>query len=195
MRPQSAAASRSWLRPGPFALTLPALLLLTLLFMLPLLRLFSLSFAGGGFGWYEKALTGGLYTAVLYRTFEIAGIVTFFSLLIGYPVAFLLATTTPKWRADRICLRDAAAVDQRAGAHLCLDGAARTQRHRQPDADRFRPARHAAFAAQQPARRHPRHGARHAAVHDPADLQRADAHRSGSAEGGARPRCVRCCAS
>jgi putative spermidine/putrescine transport system permease protein len=94
-----ATASRSWLRPGPFALTLPALLLLTLLFMLPLLRLFSLSFAGGGFGWYEKALTGGLYTAILYRTFEIAGIVTFFSLMIGYPVAFLLATTTPIWRA------------------------------------------------------------------------------------------------
>src|ERR1044072_1697720 len=93
-----AAARRSWLRPGPFALTLPALLLLTLLFMLPLLRLFSLSFAGGGFGWYEKALTGGLYTVILYRTFEIAGIVTFFSLLIGYPVAFLLATTTPMWR-------------------------------------------------------------------------------------------------
>ena len=92
-------AGRAWLRPGPFALTLPALLLLTLLFMLPLVRLFSLSSAGGGFGWYEKALTGGLYTAVLYRTFEIAGIVTFFSLLIGYPVAFLLATTTPKWRA------------------------------------------------------------------------------------------------
>ena len=91
-------ASRAWLRPGPFALTLPALLLLTLLFMLPLLRLFSLSFSGG-FGWYEKALTGGLYTVILYRTFEIAGIVTFFSLLIGYPVAFLLATTTPKWRA------------------------------------------------------------------------------------------------
>jgi len=75
-------AGRFRLRPGPFALTLPALVLLTLLFMLPLLRLFSLSFAGG-FGWYEKALTGGLYTAVLYRTFEIAGIVTFFSLLIG----------------------------------------------------------------------------------------------------------------
>jgi putative spermidine/putrescine transport system permease protein len=94
-----AVANRSWLRPGPFALTLPALLLLTLLFMLPLLRLFSLSFEGGDFGWYEKALTGGLYTAILYRTFEIAGIVTFFSLMIGYPVAFLLATTTPIWRA------------------------------------------------------------------------------------------------
>src|SRR6185436_13729082 len=65
----------------------------------PLLRLFSQIFAGGGLGWYEKALTGGPNTAILYRTFEIAGIVTFFSLMIGYPVAFLLATTTPIWRA------------------------------------------------------------------------------------------------
>ena len=33
------SASRVSLRPGPFALTLPALLLLTLLFLLPLIRL------------------------------------------------------------------------------------------------------------------------------------------------------------
>jgi putative spermidine/putrescine transport system permease protein len=83
---------------GSFALTLPGLLLLTLLFVLPLSRLFALSFEGGGLGWYEKALTGGLYTTILYRTFEIAGIVTLCCLVIGYPVAFLLATTTPIWR-------------------------------------------------------------------------------------------------
>jgi putative spermidine/putrescine transport system permease protein len=91
-------AGRSAFALGPFALTLPGLLLLTLLFMLPLARLFALSFEGGGFGWYEKALTGGLYTTILYRTFEIAGIVTLCSLIVGYPVAFLLATTTPGWR-------------------------------------------------------------------------------------------------
>jgi len=84
---------------GPFALTLPALLLLTLLFVLPLGRLFALSFEGGSLGWYEKALTGGLYTTILFRTFEIAAIVTLCCLVIGYPVAFLLATTTPGWRA------------------------------------------------------------------------------------------------
>ena len=84
---------------GPFALTLPALLLLTLLFVLPLGRLFALSFEGGSFEWYEKALTGGLYTTILFRTFEIAAIVTLCCLVIGYPVAFLLATTTPGWRA------------------------------------------------------------------------------------------------
>jgi putative spermidine/putrescine transport system permease protein len=84
---------------GPFALTLPALLLLTILFVLPLVRLFALSFEGGSLAWYEKALTsGGLYTTILYRTFEIAGIVTLCCLLVGYPVAFLLATTTPTWR-------------------------------------------------------------------------------------------------
>ena len=74
-------------------------MLLTLLFVLPLGRLFALSFEGGDLGWYEKALTGGLYTTILLRTFEIAAIVTLCCLVIGYPVAFLLATTTPGWRA------------------------------------------------------------------------------------------------
>ena len=84
---------------GPFVLTLPALLILGLLFVLPLGRLFALSFEGGNLDWYAKALTGGLYTTILFRTFEIAAIVTLCCLVIGYPVAFLLATTTPKWRA------------------------------------------------------------------------------------------------
>jgi ABC-type spermidine/putrescine transport system permease subunit I len=92
------AARSSSFSLGPFALTLPGLLLLTLLFVLPLGRLFALSLEGGDLGWYTKALTGGLYTTILYRTFEIAGIVTFCCLVIGYPVAFLLATTTPVWR-------------------------------------------------------------------------------------------------
>jgi len=84
---------------GTLALTLPALLLLLGLFVLPLGRLFALSFAGGSLEWYEKALTGGLYTTILLRTFEIAALVTVCCLVIGYPVAFLLATTTPTWRA------------------------------------------------------------------------------------------------
>jgi len=83
---------------GPIFLTMPALLLLVLLFVLPLGRLFALSFDGGSLALYEKALTGGLYTTILLRTFEIAAIVTLSCLVIGYPVAFLLATTTPMWR-------------------------------------------------------------------------------------------------
>ena len=84
---------------GTLALTLPALLLLVGLFVLPLARLFALSLAGGSLEWYAKALTGGLYTTILLRTFEIAALVTVCCLVIGYPVAFLLATTTPTWRA------------------------------------------------------------------------------------------------
>jgi len=94
-----AAAGRPRFALGPLALTLPALVLLLLLFVLPLCRLFALSLAGGSLEWYQKALTGGLYTTILLRTFEIAAIVTVCCLLIGYPVAFLLATTTPTWRA------------------------------------------------------------------------------------------------
>jgi putative spermidine/putrescine transport system permease protein len=92
-------AGRSHFAFGTLALTLPALILLLLLFVLPLGRLFALSFAGGSLEWYAKALTGGLYTTILLRTFEIAAIVTACCLVIGYPVAFLLATTTPAWRA------------------------------------------------------------------------------------------------
>ena len=93
------AAGRPRFALGPLALTLPALMLLLVLFVLPLGRLFALSLAGGSLEWYQKALTGGLYTTILLRTFEIAAIVTVCCLLIGYPVAFLLATTTPTWRA------------------------------------------------------------------------------------------------
>jgi putative spermidine/putrescine transport system permease protein len=99
VQPVEAAQSRSQVALGSLALTLPALLLLCLLFVLPLARLFALSFDGGNLEWYEKALTGGLYTTILLRTFEIAAIVTVCCLVIGYPVAFLLATTTPMWRA------------------------------------------------------------------------------------------------
>jgi ABC-type spermidine/putrescine transport system permease subunit I len=92
-------AGRGLLALGPLALTVPALLLLLLLFVFPLGRLFALSFEGGSLQWYQKALTGGLYTTILFRTFEIAAIVTVCCLALGYPVAFLLATTTPMWRA------------------------------------------------------------------------------------------------
>ena len=99
MAPTPGEAGRARFASGTLALTLPALILLLLLFVLPLGRLFALSFAGGSLEWYAKALTGGLYTTILLRTFEIAAIVTVCCLVIGYPVAFLLATTTPAWRA------------------------------------------------------------------------------------------------
>lgn len=84
---------------GAFLLTGPGMIFLGLLFAMPLIQLFALSVEGGTTEWYAKVFADGLYTTIFIRTFEIALFVTVAALLIGYPVAFFLATTTPTWRA------------------------------------------------------------------------------------------------
>ena len=76
---------------------LPALLLLFFFFLFPVVRMLGFSIEGGSFDWYAKALGEGLYLRVFWNTFEIALLVTFFCLLLGYPLGFLMATTTPLW--------------------------------------------------------------------------------------------------
>jgi ABC-type spermidine/putrescine transport system permease subunit I len=76
---------------------LPALLLLFLFFLFPVVRMLGFSVEGGTLEWYAKALGEGLYLQVYWTTFEIALIVTLACLLLGYPLGFLLATTTPLW--------------------------------------------------------------------------------------------------
>jgi len=80
-------------------LALPALALFVLFFGVPVLRLLSLSVSGGSLQWYVRALTTPLYLNVFVLTFEIAAAVTVVALLISYPVAYFLATTTRAWRA------------------------------------------------------------------------------------------------
>ncbi len=82
---------------GLFGLTIPALALLAALFVYPVLRLLALSIEGGTLEWFEKAVGEALYLQVLVETFRIATIVTAAALLLAYPVAYLLATTTPFW--------------------------------------------------------------------------------------------------
>jgi ABC-type spermidine/putrescine transport system permease subunit I len=77
--------------------TLPALALLCIFFLFPVARFLGFSFESGNLEWYAKALGEGLYLQVFWNTFEIAVLVTFFCLLLGYPVGFLIATTTPFW--------------------------------------------------------------------------------------------------
>jgi ABC-type spermidine/putrescine transport system permease subunit I len=55
------------------------------------------SVEAGTLDWYAKALGEGLYLQVFWNTFEIALLVTGFCLLLGYPLGFLIATTTPTW--------------------------------------------------------------------------------------------------
>jgi ABC-type spermidine/putrescine transport system permease subunit I len=81
------------------SLSLPALLLLGIFFMFPVARLMALSVADGTLQWYAKALGERLYLEVFLLTFEIAAAVTAAALLLGYPLAYFLATTTRFWRA------------------------------------------------------------------------------------------------
>jgi ABC-type spermidine/putrescine transport system permease subunit I len=76
------------------SLSLPALVLLLVLFAFPVLRLMELSLDAGSLQWYQKALSENLYLQVYWATFRIAAIVTAASFLLSYPVAYLLATTS-----------------------------------------------------------------------------------------------------
>jgi ABC-type spermidine/putrescine transport system permease subunit I len=80
-----------------FLPALPALVLLGVFFLFPVLRMLGYSVETGNLDWYAKALGEGLYLQVFWNTFEIAVFVTFFCLLLGYPLGFLIATTTPFW--------------------------------------------------------------------------------------------------
>lgn len=77
------------------ALGIPAFAMLALLFAYPVLRLMALSVEGGSLEWYAKALGERLYLEVYWITVRIAVIVTVTTLLLSYPVAYFLATTTP----------------------------------------------------------------------------------------------------
>jgi ABC-type spermidine/putrescine transport system permease subunit I len=79
------------------SLSLPALVLLLVLFAFPVLRLMELSLDAGSLQWYQKALSENLYLQVYWATFRIAAIVTAASFLLSYPVAYLLATTSGAW--------------------------------------------------------------------------------------------------
>ncbi|HET7528484.1 MAG TPA: ABC transporter permease [Burkholderiaceae bacterium] len=83
---------------GAIALSAPAMLLLLALFAAPLLRLLTLSVAGGSLVAYERALTNELYLRVFFETFKIAAIVTLLTLALGYPVAYVMATSGRAWQ-------------------------------------------------------------------------------------------------
>jgi ABC-type spermidine/putrescine transport system permease subunit I len=76
---------------------LPALILLFLFFLFPVVRMLGFSIEAGTLDWYAKALGESLYLQVFWNTFVIALLVTAICLLLGYPLGFLIATTTPGW--------------------------------------------------------------------------------------------------
>jgi ABC-type spermidine/putrescine transport system permease subunit I len=82
---------------GPVLVGLLPILFLGFLFLLPVARLLMLSVEGGTLVHFQKALFGELYVRVFYDTFKIAITVTGVSLLLAYPVAFVLSTASPQW--------------------------------------------------------------------------------------------------
>lgn len=75
----------------------PAILFLTVFYLMPMLMLLAQSFEGGGLQHYAKALTDGLYVGVLIDTMLIAAYVSIVCLVLGYPVAYFLASTPAPW--------------------------------------------------------------------------------------------------
>lgn len=76
--------------------TLPVLFL-AVLFIYPVARFLLMSVEAGSLMHYEKALLDGLYLRVLIDTFRIALVVTLITLLLGFPLAYFLATAPQRW--------------------------------------------------------------------------------------------------
>lgn len=101
---REAGGRRHWFvrhRASVVALVLaaPALVYLTAFYLAPMALLLLQSVAGGSLGNYEKALTDALYLLVLRDTLLIAAYVTLACLLLGYPLAYFLASASPRWAA------------------------------------------------------------------------------------------------
>lgn len=86
----------------------PLLLVLLVAFLLPVAALVPVSLRpyvageGIGTGWtlehYVKAVTDSFYLEILARTIGLGAIVTLMTLIVGYPLAYILARSTSRWR-------------------------------------------------------------------------------------------------
>jgi putative spermidine/putrescine transport system permease protein len=95
----AAPAERTGIRWTGISFATPALLLLALFFVLPVLALLLRSITEPEFGLqnYAELFATSTYARVLFNTFVVAGVVTLVSLLLGYPVAWLLAIMPQRW--------------------------------------------------------------------------------------------------
>ncbi len=102
-----AGGRRRW-DPAGLGLLSPLLLVLVLAFLLPVAALIPTSLRpylpGRGIGegltaeHYLKALTDPFYLEIILRTVGLGLVVTLLTLLVGYPLAYVLARSTSPWR-------------------------------------------------------------------------------------------------
>jgi putative spermidine/putrescine transport system permease protein len=95
----SSAGDRFW-RSREGMLVLPALAFYAVVYLYPLSRLGAWSFFDHGFTlkFYTELFEEPTYFKALSNTLEISLLVTLISLLLGYPLAYLMATTSPSAR-------------------------------------------------------------------------------------------------
>jgi putative spermidine/putrescine transport system permease protein len=86
-------------RSGSFGYLLPALILVVIFFIIPVLMLLMRSVLEPELGLqnYKTLLGSTTYLRIFLNTFLVAGVVTAISIVIGYPVAWLLAIMPEKW--------------------------------------------------------------------------------------------------
>lgn len=82
-------------------LLIPAMLLIGVLYFIPMLRLLGLSFGEEDFSFaaFQELFTAWSYGGILWRTFRISAFVVLVTLALGYPIAYVLAFSTPRTRA------------------------------------------------------------------------------------------------
>ena len=84
-----------------FGLTVPYLVLVGAMIIIPIGWLFFLSFIGrdGSFSFenYERMINSKAYLRIFLTTFKISLLTTFFCILLGYPLAYFMSQISRKW--------------------------------------------------------------------------------------------------
>jgi putative spermidine/putrescine transport system permease protein len=90
---------KTWRRPSGFAYVAPALLLIVLFFVVPIasLLLRSVLEPSPGIGNYAELFGSWTYVRIFANTFLVSALVTLLSVVIGFPVAWLLAIIPNRW--------------------------------------------------------------------------------------------------
>ena len=99
---QASSPGRGWNpEKTKYLLLAPVLVYLTLFFAYPLFKLLLTSFFDPGFTWthYARIFQKGLYLKVIYITFRLALVCSLISLVLGYPLAYLLTRVSPRTRS------------------------------------------------------------------------------------------------
>ncbi|PDT50326.1 ABC transporter permease [Sinorhizobium fredii] len=85
------SSARFYSPSASLGLAAPLLAALVAGFLYPVARLVALSFSGGTFDHYRRIFSEPLHLGVLLSTIEVALVVTMASLVVGFPVAYLMA--------------------------------------------------------------------------------------------------------